>query len=529
MINHLTKESNSLPLVSSISDERASFTSDLWLPRYQTYAKDRNSDSRFFILVSDFDIEKIMGGLHQRYKLEQYNETNLQSPYKVGVFVTDLTPILCNALNEAQKSIKIVMFRFYSKDIVEHIKTIWLNNKTLDIQILLDYNSNISELNLWIEFMIVAAKKCIKNKKYKYPDIRLTLDTSVYHSELIIIDENKITAFGSANMTKFGLGYNKELLKEPRNKELNDCWLRLFNKEFKRFDHTLCSFWYNYLERECCLNNTNNWIKFTSVASYVLDRDPNIGYYALIFLKIAGSLDYGLINLEMESKNQALEIFTKVSWNIEESQKLVFLYNKHYTQKNTIVDTSALELAISNNKFRTILLGDNTTIDDIDAINNARSKGIIPLRYDDLLDTFQILENAKSHIILFSTCLGKEFADKLVDMLENKKENEKVDVIVVVWKNPFPNTSNWDKLIDLGVTILQLQNGVQHHKCIIVDGIIITNGGSANLSYAAFSGSHNQGETCIQIPNQHSDFELLSMIVVVLLGFEEVASNLSLS
>ena len=44
-----------------------------------------------------------------------------------------------------------------------------------------------------------------------------------------------------------------------------------------------------------------------------------------------------------------------------------------------------------------------------------------------------------------------------------------------------------------------------------------------------FSGSHNEDETCIQIPNQHSDFELLSMIVVVLLGFEEVASNLFLS
>ena len=78
--------------------------------------------------------------------------------------------------------------------------------------------------------------------------------------------------------------------------------------------------------------------------------------------------------------------------------------------------------------------------------------------------------------------------------------NKEVLVVVIIWKVPFSNRKNdlYDSLIKLGAIILQIDSGVQHHKCIIVDGRTVSNGGCANLSLGAYSfqsiGRGNDGE-----------------------------------
>ena len=78
----------------------------------------------------------------------------------------------------------------------------------------------------------------------------------------------------------------------------------------------------------------------------------------------------------------------------------------------------------------------------------------------------------------------------------------------------------YDKLLNLGAVTLQLHSGVQHIKAVVRDFQIITNCGSANLSFGGIGGS-NDGEYGFNKQHNHSEFELMSMILLTLLAFEE--------
>lgn len=145
--------------------------------------------------------------------------------------------------------------------------------------------------------------------------------------------------------------------------------------------------------------------------------------------------------------------------------------------------------------------------------------------WDQIVASFR---SACHHIILFSISLGLEWGDELIQLMQQNIENDKkVLVIIVVWK--VPGSSREDvliKLIGLGAIYLEISSGVQHHKCVIVDGKIVTNGGCANLSIGAFSEVKNQGEYCVKLNHKHSLLEVMSMIVVTIFAFEEVGNKL---
>ena len=106
MKKHLEKLS-----ISVFNEDFKNFIVQEWFPLYQKYANDSTKDHTSKILVSVQELDKIEGALYQCKLLDEYNK--IKKEYDCfGVFVHDLEPIQLDAYNKAEKSIKIIMFRF---------------------------------------------------------------------------------------------------------------------------------------------------------------------------------------------------------------------------------------------------------------------------------------------------------------------------------------------------------------------------------------------------------------------------------
>lgn len=140
-------------------------------------------------------------------------------------------------------------------------------------------------------------------------------------------------------------------------------------------------------------------------------------------------------------------------------------------------------------------------------------------------ETFTTLSQAKSYIILMTITMGKVFVEQIVKI---KQDNRDLIIVAMVWKLPHSGSDEnlIADMITAGICVLQMDVCVQHIKCIIVDNNIVTNGGSANLSFRAYNGL-NQGEYNIYKKHNHDEFELRSMILTTLLGFDVVVKKLN--
>lgn len=305
------------------------FIHSSWYDLFLSYRRELGKEHEIYILVPPDGLLHWLMNAHlerniQGDKVPVVNNLN-------GPFCTSFMPILAQTLRAARKYIKIMMFKFNAREVLDLLFDIFTEVDNIVIEILIDYhqNSSLKEVGVFVEFI----KKCVEtlNNRRIVPTIRYTKGTKVNHDKKIVCDDGNnlmIVLYGSFNLTPYGLTKNLEILKKSRDTELNKEWHNIFKVEFDRFQDPFCNIWYiwlNYYYSNVSLNlakAANTGISYTTtreiaeevretekndlaiinwVMPYMIEKYPYIGYYAVIFMMALEVFELGS-NVKLEDK-----------------------------------------------------------------------------------------------------------------------------------------------------------------------------------------------------------------------------------
>ena len=158
--------------------------------------------------------------------------------------------------------------------------------------------------------------------------------------------------------------------------------------------------------------------------------------------------------------NNSNEIANEGVSNLVRSKlKLYALYNKVNFKTTDVQATDPIDPVTHLKKHKSL----------IKTMKENSGRGIMLLD-KDMPEILKQLGEAKKNILIFSINIGPEFIEKLINIKTQKSE---VTIVLVFWAWCV-NQQLIDRVANIGINLIQIEQGCQHIKTIIIDDKIIT-------------------------------------------------------